>query len=210
MVVKLTYFAMSGRGEPIRLLLSYSKTEFEDIRIGTAEEWQKLKPTLKLPHLPMLEVDGKTYFQAFAICRYLARKAGLNGSSEEEGLAIDATVDTLMDMITKIIPAYYRPDSEERSKLLKALVEDTIPFYLNIIEKQLEENNGFLVAGKLTWADFVVLTVGTYLPGLFKVDILADFPKLKEHHQKISELPGIKEWIEKRPADPEDYRTLFF
>ncbi|CAH1406487.1 unnamed protein product [Nezara viridula] len=207
MVVKLTYFAMSGLGDPIRLLLTFCKMEFEDIRIGR-KEWEKLKPTLKLPHLPMLEVDGKTYFQGYAICRYLARKAGLNGSSEEEGLAIDATVDTLMDMIKKTVLDYYQPDSEERSKCLKASLEVTIPFYLNVFEKQLEENNGYFVAGKLTWADIVVLTLGTYLCGIFKVDILADFPKLKEHRQKISELPVIKEWLEKRPADPEDYRLL--
>ncbi|CAH1406486.1 unnamed protein product [Nezara viridula] len=208
MVAKLTYFAMSGIGDPIRLLLSYSNIEFEDIRIGKGEDWQKLKPTLKLPYLPMLEMDGKTHFQTFAICRYLARKAGLNGSSEEEGLAIDATVDTLVDMLKKTVLDYFRPDSEERSKLLKTSLEVTIPFYLNVFEKQLEENNGYLVAGKLTWADIVVLTLGTYLCGIFKVDILADFPKLKEHRQKISELPVIKEWLEKRPADPEDYRLL--
>ncbi|MCH1932657.1 glutathione S-transferase family protein, partial [Shewanella sp. A25] len=88
-----------------------------------------------------------------AICRYIARKNGLCGSTEEEDLDIDITVDTLEDMRKKIIVHYYQPDSEQRNKELKKAAEEAAPFFLKIFEKQLEENNGYLVGGKLTWAD---------------------------------------------------------
>ena len=46
----------------------------------------------------MLEIDGKTLFQSMSICRHLARKADLCGSSEDDALACDMTVDALEDM----------------------------------------------------------------------------------------------------------------
>ena len=46
---------------------------------------------------PVLEIDGKQTHQSAAICRYLAKQFGLNGSSEWEALEIDAIVDTFSD-----------------------------------------------------------------------------------------------------------------
>jgi len=46
---------------------------------------------------PVLEVDGKQSHQSAAICRYLAKQFGLNGSSDWEALEIDAIVDTYTD-----------------------------------------------------------------------------------------------------------------
>ena len=39
---KLSYFNLTGLGEPIRLLFHYSNTKFEDNRIEM-ENWPKLK-----------------------------------------------------------------------------------------------------------------------------------------------------------------------
>jgi glutathione S-transferase len=46
---------------------------------------------------PILEIDGKQTHQSAAICRYLAKQFGLNGSNDWEALEIDAIVDTLTD-----------------------------------------------------------------------------------------------------------------
>nr|WLK66392.1 glutathione S-transferase [Eocanthecona furcellata] len=208
MVVKVTYFAMTGLGEPIRLMLAVTKTEFEDIRLNK-EQWRKLKPTLKSPHLPMLEMDGRTLFQSLSISRYLARKHGLSGSNEEEDLDIDMTADTLEDMRRNVIVHYYQPDSEERNKGLKKSIEETIPFYLKLFEKQLEENNGYLAAGKLTWADIWFLSHSDYLSSLMGQDLLVNFPKLKKHQEALRGLPGIKEYLAKRPPHPQDHRVFF-
>lgn len=40
---KFTYFNSKALGEPIRLLLSYGKLDFEDVRINFATEWPALK-----------------------------------------------------------------------------------------------------------------------------------------------------------------------
>jgi len=46
---------------------------------------------------PVLEIDGKQIHQSAAICRYLAKQFGLNGSNDWEALEIDAIVDTFTD-----------------------------------------------------------------------------------------------------------------
>lgn len=47
--------------------------------------------------VPILEIDGKVLNQATAICRYLAKKAGLAGSDDWESLLIDIAVDNCYD-----------------------------------------------------------------------------------------------------------------
>ena len=46
---------------------------------------------------PVLEIDEKQIHQSVAICRYLAKQFGLNGSNDWEALEIDAIVDTFTD-----------------------------------------------------------------------------------------------------------------
>jgi glutathione S-transferase len=46
---------------------------------------------------PVLEIDGEQTHQSAAICRYLAKQFGLNGSNDWEALQIDAIVDTFSD-----------------------------------------------------------------------------------------------------------------
>lgn len=50
--------------------------------------------------VPVLEVDGKVVSETLAICRYLAREAGLAGESNWESLQIDMLADVAMDMRT--------------------------------------------------------------------------------------------------------------
>jgi hypothetical protein len=134
MSYKLYYFNFGGLAEPIRYLLKYGETEFEDVRIEE-EDWPKWKdrkycsrcqlysllilpvfncesvkygvpiylilfviPEMPVKQMPVLEFEGKKYFQSVAICRYLARKFGLSGKDTAENLEIDMVVDTFSDI----------------------------------------------------------------------------------------------------------------
>lgn len=48
--------------------------------------------------MPVLEIDGKSYAQSFAISRYLGRKYGVSGADVEEDLEIDQNVDFVNDI----------------------------------------------------------------------------------------------------------------
>ena len=94
---KLIYFDVPGKGEAIRMILSYGEIPFEDKRIQMGD-WPKLKPTTPLGQLPLLEVDGKAIPQSTAICRYLASIVKLDGKDAKENLALDVALETLFDL----------------------------------------------------------------------------------------------------------------
>lgn len=95
--IKLIYFPVRGRAEPIRYILAQSGGKYEDVRIAR-ENWPQMKPSklaiiiisfvlsrwiyfffLATPmgQVPVLEVDGQQICQSMAIARYLAKKFGI-------------------------------------------------------------------------------------------------------------------------------------
>lgn len=48
--------------------------------------------------VPVLEIDGKKLDQSIAICRLLAKKVGLSGSTDLENYEIDKVVYTVADL----------------------------------------------------------------------------------------------------------------
>lgn len=53
---------------------------------------------MPLGQMPVLEIDGKKINQSISICRYLAKKVGLAGSTDFENFEIDSVVDTVNDL----------------------------------------------------------------------------------------------------------------
>lgn len=53
---------------------------------------------MPLGQLPVLEIDGKPYYQSKAICRLISKRNNLYGSSDVEAYQIDATVDAIDDI----------------------------------------------------------------------------------------------------------------
>ncbi len=70
--LKLYYFDIYARGEPIRLLLTHAKANWEDVRLNK-ESFEELKNSGKLEfgQIPVLEDNGKFYSQSLSILRYL-------------------------------------------------------------------------------------------------------------------------------------------
>lgn len=194
---KLYYFNGRGAAETIRLLFSYGKIDFEDVRIEQ-DQWPTLKPSTPFGQLPCIEQNGKKVNQSVAIERFVAKKAKLTGKDEFEDLEIDAVVDTITDLKTKLVPAFFDQNPDSKKTKLEELQKETVPFYLGKFEKLAENNGGHLVANKLTWADFHF--VGNY--GVFEWadgNGMAKYPHLKKLKDVVEGLPGVKEWIAKRP-----------
>ncbi|XP_022173688.1 glutathione S-transferase-like [Myzus persicae] len=198
-VYKLTYFNFPALAEPIRFLLSYLEIDFEDVRFE-GEQWPSIKPTMPFGRVPILEIDGKILNQSVAITRYLSKKAGLAGSDDWESLLMDIAVDNVNDLRQAISLTAFEPNEEVKAKKYITLINETIPLYMNKFEKTVEENDGYFVNGKLSWADLHFVAILDFLNFMAKVDILEGRPKLQEHKKKIWEIPQIKSWIAKRPS----------
>jgi len=77
--MKLYYFDLYGRAEPIRMALFKAGVEFEDIRL-TGQAWMDFKTSGKLEfgQCPGLELeDGTMMTQAIPILNFIGRKYNL-------------------------------------------------------------------------------------------------------------------------------------
>lgn len=76
-MMKLYYFDLYVRAEPIRMLLKHAKLPFEDIRLSH-DDFRKIRAEGKLEFksVPMLEMEGKSFVQSQAILKLLGRKYG--------------------------------------------------------------------------------------------------------------------------------------
>ena len=54
----------------------------------------------QMPVLEIPENGGKKIHQSISICRYLAKKVGLDGKTDYENFEIDSIVDTVNDFRT--------------------------------------------------------------------------------------------------------------
>nr|QGW08828.1 glutathione S-transferases [Sitobion avenae] len=198
---KLTYFNLTARAEQIRFLLSYLNVDFEDVRIEH-EQWPAIKPTMPFGQLPVLEIDGKTFNQSTAICRYLAKKAGLAGDDEWESLLVDIAVDNIYEIRQVIMNYYHEPNEEIKSKLRDPIVNYSIPFYFDRFEKIVSENGGYFVNGKLSWPDLYFVSILDHMKWVIDVDLVDGRPHLTALKHKVLAIPQIKSWIAKRPKSP--------
>ena len=80
--IKVTYFDLFARAEPIRMCLWKAGVEFEDIRVG-GDSWKALQETgtLEFGQLPHVELaDGTVLSQSMPTLRYLGATYNLIGT----------------------------------------------------------------------------------------------------------------------------------
>ncbi|CAL8128189.1 unnamed protein product [Orchesella dallaii] len=204
---KVIYFNFMWLAEPTRLLLSYVKEDFEDVRLDW-DEWEKPDskitnkddyPYRKLPALEDTE-NGLILGQSFTIVRYLGRKYKLVGKTEVEAAKCDEYADVLKDML-KEIEVMDDKDEKTKSVMKTNFLEKTVPRYFSVIESNLKKNGGkFLVGNSITWIDFLLAQMAQNFSNYLETDVIANYPTIKGHQQQIFEIPEIKAWIAKRPV----------
>ena len=199
--VTLGYWKIRGLAQPIRLLLGYTKTEFEDktYDVGDAptydrSSWTNVKFTLGLdfPNLPYL-IDGEIKLtQSNAILRYIARKHNMDGNTIHEKCRIDMMENELMDFRIAFSTLCYFTKPEE--------LNETLTRYKTSVHTRLKAYNDFLgesnfvVGDKLTFVDFVFYELLDAHKSL-QEDILASHPNLEAFVERFEELPEIHEFM---------------
>eukprot|EP00090_Calanus_glacialis_P035993 TRINITY_DN6140_c0_g1_i1.p1 TRINITY_DN6140_c0_g1~~TRINITY_DN6140_c0_g1_i1.p1 ORF type:complete len:203 (-),score=57.98 TRINITY_DN6140_c0_g1_i1:65-673(-) len=196
--VKLTYFNLRARGEPIRLLLAYGGVKYEDERVIPSWEdpapWAALKPTTPYGQLPVLSWDGVVIAQSMACARFVAKEIGVAGRTNLEKAQVDEIIDCIQDLINKGATLFFAKDDEG----LKNHMTVTLPTALGQLEKRLEARGGqFMVGNSFTFAD---LHLFGYISELPDKSILDGFPKIKNLTDRVGNLPNIKAWVQSRPV----------
>uniref|UniRef100_T1JF51 glutathione transferase n=1 Tax=Strigamia maritima TaxID=126957 RepID=T1JF51_STRMM len=200
---RLLYFDVRGLGESIRFLFAHLKIDYEDVRFphdgGMSAEWKKLKPKQPFGKVPVLEVDGEAIAEARAIGRYIAREYGLAGKNNLEAAKCDMIVSALRDFNENRWKVIMEQDPAKKEELKKVLLDDEVPRYCEGLMKQMK-NSQYLVGDSLTWADITVAnTLYEFRNDFPEVCKQEKYKSLNEHVDRIHNLPGIKDWMAKRP-----------
>jgi len=211
-VVKLTYFNLHGKAEHIRLILHAGKVEFEDKRIESMEEWGIMKPTTVLGQVPVLNWDGLELVQSNAIARFVAKKVGLAGSTEEDFVHADMILEHCVDYIKENLKIRFEKDPAMKQKSAETFLSKFVPNWLAGAEKMIKARGGKWYAGnQLTFGDLAVQHVLFWLTwdkekgfkGVTGCDarfnILDEYPLVKANYETVKEIPELKKYTATRP-----------
>jgi len=195
--MKLAYWDIRGLAQPIRLLLEYTGTKYEDkfYVCGEAPNYDKScwfdeKPKLGMdfPNLPYLEDGDRKIVQSNAIIRYIARKNNLCGESEDEKVRVDILENQAMDFRNGFVMMCYTDF-------------DTIkPKYMEKLPGVLKQFSGFLgdkkwfAGDKITFVDFVMYELLDQ-HRMFEPKCLDDFKNLKALLDRFEALEKIAAYM---------------
>lgn len=100
--------------------------------------------------------------------------------------------------ITEIAAHYYENNATAKAEKLEA-AKELVPFYVERLNEQVKRNGGYLIGGKLSWADIVLVAILDYLNFMAGHNIIEKAVNLKALEAKVLAQPGIKAWVAKRP-----------
>lgn len=223
-VPRLTYFNARGRAEVVRIMCAEAGFEYEDYRFRPnmenecrAPEIHSSRPGVQClcqthgpgndefvrfraagksitGQVPLMEIDGLQIVQTSAICRYLANKLHLAGTTPAEAAYSDVVAATLDDLYI------YMVQSMINRKVDANFYVDQWPKVGAMLEKMAatySTSDGHFVGSKLTWVDCYGFHMFTRLaegwPGA-----LDDYPKLKAIATNVANKPRVRAWLETR------------
>jgi glutathione S-transferase len=219
--LKLLYFNIAGKGEPIRLLCHAAGLALEDYRFADRAEFTALKTSgaLQFGQVPCLHVDGgKTQLvQSAAIMRFVARIAApgkdhlWRGLSAEAAAKVDALMDQEADAFLGLRVAKYRArfgfgedvmTEQNVASVTARINSEILPRHLGFLEAILKAGGTGWLAGTAqpTIADYF------WVPSLKAVEsgwagdpeILKAFPGLTALMARFAALPDVQAYYASR------------
>jgi len=202
----LGYWDLRGRGEYIRLLLTYLGLDYEDKRykIGRAPtydraQWISDKASLPLdfPNLPYWIDDDVKLSQSHAILHYLGRKYDLNGRDNAEQTRIELIEEEALDLHTAIAGVAYadfkNPSPTPQFPKLKEALIKSLPERLTKFEKFIGDGP-WVVGDRLTTGDFRLYCSLDIITVLDK-SLFEAYPNIRAFLSRFEELPKVADHI---------------
>ncbi|XP_068601183.1 glutathione S-transferase mu, tandem duplicate 1 [Brachionichthys hirsutus] len=197
MTMKLAYWDIRGLAQPIRLLLEYTGTKYEDkfYTCGEAPNYDKscwfdTKHTLNMcfPNLPYLEDGEKKIVQSNAIMRYIARKHGMCGETEDEKVRVDIMENQAMDFRNGFVRLCYSDFDGMKPGYL-----ENLPDTLKLFSAFLGDRKWF-AGDKITFVDFIMYELLDQ-HRMFVSDCLDGLSNLKELLDRFEALEKISAYM---------------
>eukprot|EP01116_Phalansterium_solitarium_P007350 TRINITY_DN19990_c0_g1_i1.p2 TRINITY_DN19990_c0_g1~~TRINITY_DN19990_c0_g1_i1.p2 ORF type:complete len:243 (+),score=66.71 TRINITY_DN19990_c0_g1_i1:339-1067(+) len=197
---RLTYFNGRGTAEFARLTLAAAGIEFEDVRVSNLTEL-KTSGKLAFGQVPLLEIDSLNIVQSHAIARYIARKAGLYGSSPAEATTIDVVLDGFLDVRLRYVKARDAP-ADLKADAIRKFTTVELPQWLGYFERMLAQNPaGYFAGATVSIADLRAYDMLYMLQTLYP-DALDAIPQLRQNTQRVSTWGPIAAYLATRPVTP--------
>ena len=156
--MKLYYFDLYARGEPIRMMLTLAKVPFEDCRL-TGQSWMDLKPTLEYGQMPVLELDDGTQLsQSAAIYDYIATIHGFQPESpmdkyRGQNLYEAMVIDVMYKSVVKFVFLSKPEEKEANGEIAAADYTKAVGHFAKVLSQREDK---FICGNKLTLHDFTV------------------------------------------------------
>jgi len=200
--LKLIYFPIEGRGEPIRLLLRHAKVDFQDIRLTQQEFFGNYIKETNAKQLPELKMGCKKYNQTAAIMKMLGSKYGylplpFSKEAPMQRVLIEKVMGSINDLWTNIGDyKFVLPTPEAKQKSKDTFTKEKMPTYFGVYEEMLKNNSSkeFIVGNSYTVADF-------YMVGFARGNIFKPFAEVPEITTVLEKYPLLKNYLEIRNKD---------
>lgn len=199
MAPTLGYWDIRGNTEPIRMILHYANSPFQDKRYqyGSTPEtlrsqWlnDKFNLGLDFPNLPYF-IDGELKLtQSTAILRHVARQHNLLGENDLQQARLEMLEQQAIDLRVALTSICYNVQQFDQ---LKPEFVRSIPERLKPWSTVLGENK-YLAGDRLTYVDFLLYDV-LDIYRIFESTALTGFPNLVQYLERIEKIPTIERYF---------------
>merc|ERR1711907_19305 len=220
-ISKVTYYGITGLGEPIRVAMALAGMPFDDNKVSGPVWKEEIKPNLPVwANIPNAEIatesGSETLFQSRAILRYVGSTGSFEGhklypDDPMERYFCDEVIEMVEDVRPLMVPTFAIADEEEKKKARAELIAEGGKMYAGLQKLDARLARFSFAAGENpTIADCYLITViymfqqPTFLDG-FPEESLAPFTNIVALKNKLMALPPLVEYYK----DAEGIRAPF-
>ncbi|KAL0487690.1 glutathione S-transferase P [Acrasis kona] len=200
MVYTLTYFGMPGRAEIGRLIMEVGGVSYKNEFVVFKEWLTSLKGVKRYPfgQIPALQDGDFILCQSGAIARHLAKEANLYPENPRAAAISEMFFEGITEWRNKAYSVWFSPDGKDA---MDNYVTKTVPFYLDIFEKAINEQGLLGNTDKVSYVDLAlwdILQENKYTT-IYKCD---KYPKLDAHYSMISSIKSIQDYLNSNRRPP--------